>query len=329
MRKLRLFRKGLALVALSTLLVTTPVVAKTNSFVSSELKVTDKTGDMDEEDELTLVRSSSKKINGITFSVSFSRGKNANTTRDDQIELLEKLFYQVYPQMYDRFGGYKKSPTKIDVEFVHDYKYAGGSIGDKVYLNDAQFKNNLGYDCFTHELAHALQNVWDDKTKRYYDWDRSKLEYDDFVENFAEYCRYVYGYNDGEYNDKGWELKSVKQGEDTRDNSDRFLLWLDWETTSSNKDIVRDFYEICTDGSFSRSQWHDKVWPILFKGTRFEGRNIDDVWKEYRNSDFSHYGTKSTNGYTPEIIRECKRGGEDIRTYLKNHSFSQKYEDGM
>ena len=52
-------------------------------------------------------------------------------------------------------------------------------------------------------------------------------------------------------------------------------------------------------------------------------------FKEYRNSDFSHYGTKSTNGYTPEIIRECKRGGEDIRTYLKNHSFSQKYEDGM
>ena len=328
MRKLRKIGKGLVLVTLSTLMVTTPVAAKTNTFISVNAEVSNKTGDMDEEDDLELVCSSSRRINGITFSVSFSRRPNAKDTTDKHIEILEDLFYQVYPQLYDRFGGYSKAPTKIAVEIVPGFQHAGQAFADKILLKDNSYNNDVGYDVFTHELGHLVCYKWDETKKEYLFWDKSKIEYDKYSENFAEYCRYVYGYENGKHNDKGWELKDIyKQG--SRDNSDRFFLWLDWETSSSNKDFMRDFFEICCDGSYSRDQWKDKVWPMLFKGTRFEGRSIDDVWKEYRNGDFSHYGSKSTNGYTPEIIRECKKGNEDIRTYLKNHSFSQRYEDGF
>ena len=234
------FRKGLALVSILTLMVSMPVSAKTNIFVSTNAAVSNNAGDTNKKDDLKLVRSSSKKINGITFSVSFSRKANANDMTDENIKTLEDLFYQVYPQMYDRFGGYTKAPTEVIVTIEHDYQHAGTASGNRIILNDVKY-TNTGYDVFTHELAHIATHKWNDKTKIYDHWDVSKLEYDAYKENFAEYCRYVYGYENGKYNDNGWELKDIyKQG--SRDNSDRFFVWLDWETTSSNKDIIRDFF---------------------------------------------------------------------------------------
>ena len=133
------FTKGLVLVAILTLMVSLPVSAKTKNFVSVSAETSYNTGDTNEEDDIIPVRSSSQSINGITFSVSFSRHSNVDPSVDKQIEILEDVFYQVYPQMYDRFGGYSKAATNVAVTFEHDYMYAGSALRDTIVLNDKYF----------------------------------------------------------------------------------------------------------------------------------------------------------------------------------------------
>ena len=210
-----------------------------------------------------------------------------------QFETLADLFWNCYPAMYNRFASDipdKDVYVKLIIEQSNAYAYADGHT---VYLNEQALVNNrTDYDCITHELAHTLQNRLKLGKEYYWKWgkwdclDGNYLEDDEFIENFANYCRYVYAYQDGLYNDgSGWEPRKLQPGGEATHNSFRFLLWLDW--TDRNNDITQRFLDACISKEYPKNDWR-RAWEDIFKGTAFNGRTIDSVWEEYLTSSFSN-----------------------------------------
>ncbi len=258
-------------------------------------------------------------INGIQFKLVLDLSDWQKHTKAEDLLKIKELFYEVYPQMYDRFGGYKPSPTDVEIK-VRNYTNdednpAAYTTKNQIYLNDKFLESNpMHYDCMTHELAHVIQNGWAGE----------KVEYGmDSIESFANYCRFVYAYKDGRYNDMVHEMKDA-EAKNVRDKSTRFLVWLDQQALSSDRDIMRDYFELCSDGSYTKDNW-DKAWKRLFKGTKFEGKSIDKVWKMYLDSKFAYYSSKAADENSKsELIEKT-----DVRNYIKKNAFSQKYEDSL
>ena len=176
--------------------------------------------------------------------------------------------------------------------------------GNFVHIHDTWlFYNPTDYDCLTHEFAHLLQGNWNDK----------RLEYDSYIERFADYCRFVYAYNDGKYNDSGWELQTIEV-ERTREESVRFLVWLDYYYSTEDKDIIVDYFKVCDSGKYKRKNW-DKAWEKIFKGSRLQGQSIDKVWKKYKKSGFAKVSSVATGKGKSKLISKY-----NARKTIKNRS---------
>ena len=261
---------------------------------------------------------STRKIDGINYSVTFDLTGWKENTSVKKIAMLEEVFFDVYPQLYDRFGGYSNASTDIKI-VIRDEGYCCAETvqsDNTIYLHDMHLIDDPhDYDVITHELVHIIQNCWDG----------NYLENTSYQEIFADYCRYIYAYKNGKYNDDHWTLGTPDNDrDDTYLNSARFFVWLDLETAASNRDIMRDFFEICFDRNYKSDEW-DKAWKQLFKGTQFEGKSIGEVWEKYKKTDFAYYDAKLYDGEEKsELIRKT-----DVRNKIKHNSFSEKYEASL
>jgi len=242
------------------------------------------------------------EVNARKYSLTVDLSGWEGNTTPEQIGELSRLFWQVYPALYERFGKLSDAPSDV-VLLIEDHGYeVAESWENKVHIHDKWLYNNTeDYDCFTHELAHVIQHGWDG----------DNLEYDSYIERFADYCRFVYCLDNGAYNDHVWTLQTVAD-ESSRKTSVRFLVWLDYKLSSSERDFMKDYFLICTKGTYASSKWK-KAWEELFKGTEFEGRSIEDVWKEYAESEFASVSSYSDSEITSELISKY-----DVRTKAKS-----------
>ena len=315
MKGLKTIGRKIAAMILSACMIASPISSALTSITRPNVVMA--------ADSNSRIRKSSRTVKGVKYSLTIDLKAEDGSMSEAQIKNITDLFYEVYPQLYDRFGAYNNAPTDVTFCFETNYTHEGISrvVDGIIYVNGKYFADKKDhYDLLTHELGHTVMNIWYTQNME-----------EGALENFADYCRYVYSYQNGKYNDSEWLLRDTYYDrEHGRKNSVRFLVWLDYVTNSSDKDILRDYYEICEDGKYPRGEWAAKVWPKLFKNTQFKNKSIDEVWQIYLYSDFSHYDSQSKNGNPSEIIRRTeKEKGISIRELLKKHSFSQSYEDSL
>ena len=137
-------------------------------------------------------------INGQEYTNTLQLGKWDGNTSAAQIVECAKLFFEVYPPMYERFHGISNPTNTLTLAVENeDYgvAYASGSF---VHIHDQWLASNpIDYDCLTHEFAHVIQNGWDG----------NYCEVSDYIEHFANVRRYIYAIGGGKYNDAGgWNL---------------------------------------------------------------------------------------------------------------------------
>lgn len=227
-------------------------------------------------------------IGGIEYKFTIRLTRWTGRTTPAQILILSRLFWQVYPKMYSRFGAAGKSPTAITLDIENRGYGIAWNAGRLVHLHDGWLERcPEDFDCITHELAHAIQNGWNGQT----------LEFDGFIERFADACRYLYAFNDGEYNDKGWQMQTV-ESEPTREDSVRFLVWFDYFYSTKENDLLLNYFRVCHDEKVPKERWSE-AWAEIFKGSALEGREIDDIFAEYAASEFALLETGKKEGISP------------------------------
>jgi hypothetical protein len=232
-------------------------------------------------------------VKGYSFKLTIDLSKWEQYTTPRQIVMISKLFWQVYPQMYSRFGTRNGSPRNVIVAVENEGYEIAEMYGNFVHIHDTWlFYNPTDYDCLTHEFAHLLQKNWNGK----------RLENDSYIERFADYCRYIYAYNNGKYNDVVWALQAVSD-EPTRESSVRFLVWLDYNYSTQEKDLLVSYFDVCDSGKYRRKNWK-AVWKEIFKGSKLEGQSINTVWKRYRKSGFARLSSVSEDGTKSELLQK-------------------------
>lgn len=235
-------------------------------------------------------------VDGTDFSFTINLSKWNKNTSVKQIVIISKLFWQCYPAMYKRFSDVMFSPEDIILAIEDEGYEVAWELGNLVHLHDKWLKDNPeDFDCLTHEFAHAIQNDWSDEF----------LEYDGYIERFADYCRYVYAFDDGYYNDSGWTLWTPKD-ESTRETSVRFLVWLDTFYSTAENDIILRYANVARNGRFERENW-DMAWKRIFKGSALEGKTIDEVWTLFTESDFAWIPSYSEQGKKSKLRAMLKR----------------------
>lgn len=227
-------------------------------------------------------------VDGVEYQLIIRLTRWTGRTKPEQIVVLSRLFWANYPKMYNRFGEAGQSPTKIILDIENKGYGIAWNSGNLVHLHDGWLeKCPEDFDCVTHELAHAIQNGWDGKS----------LEFDSFIERFADACRYLYAFNNGEFNDKGWHMQTIK-GEPTRADSVRFLVWFDYFYSTATNDLLLNYFKVCRSEKYPQDSWKD-AWAEIFKGSKLEGRDIDDIYREYAESEFATLFTGTKNGPSP------------------------------
>ena len=230
-------------------------------------------------------------VNGRRYSFTVDLTGWKGNTSADQIGELSRLFWQVYPALYERFGTLSNAPCDVILLIENSGYEIAEAWENKIHLHDMWlFNNPEDFDCITHELAHTVQNGWDG----------DRLEYSSYIERFADYCRFIYCMDNGGYNDHGWTLQTVTDEPD-RESSVRFLVWLDYKISDGSRDFMKDYFLVCTKGEYAPSDWK-KAWNKLFQGTAFEGKSIEDVWKEYAGSDFASLSSNAERGENSELL---------------------------
>ena len=305
MKRVRFLSGALALALVFSTLV--PLDIHADSVADNKAAVT-KRKDID---ETGTKLKTSKTVDGIKYSLTIDLTKWDGYTNVEQFDHIEELFYEVYPQMYRRFGDYKSAPKDVVIA-IEDEGYEIASARPKagrIHLHDKYLDKHYDhFDVLTHERAHVIHGGFEKKN----------LEFDKYTEVFADYCRYIYAYRNGRYNDKNWELPDANK-QKTRQCSIRFLVWLDMETSSSSRDIIRDFFEVCCNPDFKKENWGE-MWKSLFKGTKFEGKTIDEVFEIYKKSEFAYYSSKAPDKDTKsELLKKT-----DVRNFIKKNSYSFK-----
>jgi len=239
-------------------------------------------------------------VNGVEYHLTIRLTRWTGRTTPEQIVVLSRLFWANYPKMYDRFGAAAESPTKITLDIENKGYGIAWNAGNLVHLHDGWLeKYPEDYDCITHELAHAIQSEWDGAT----------LEYDSFIERFADACRYLYAFSNGEYNDRHWQMQILSK-EPTREDSVRFLVWFDYFYSTEDNDLLLRYFTICGSNQYPTDQWKE-AWAEIFRGSALEGRDIDDIYAEYAASEFASLSTIAENGISPLLARY------DVRRYTK------------
>ncbi len=222
---------------------------------------------------------------GVEYKLTIRLTRWTGRTTPAQIVVLSRLFWANYPKMYERFGAAGESPTEITLDIENKGYGIAWNSGKLVHLHDGWLEQYPeDYDCITHELAHAIQNGWDGAT----------LEYEDFIERFADACRYLYAFRDGEYNDKDWQMQ-VLDREPTREDSVRFLVWFDYFYSTEDNDLLLNYFKVCRGEKYPTANWKE-AWAEIFKGSALEGRDIDDIYAEYAASEFAVLSTSTRNG---------------------------------
>ena len=236
------------------------------------------------------------KLDGTDFSFTINLSKWKKNTSVEQIIIISKLFWQCYPAMYKRFGEIMFSPEDIILAIEDEGYEVAWELGNFVHLHDKWLKDNPeDFDCLTHEFSHAIQNNWFDNF----------LEYDGYIERFADYCRYVYAFDNGYYNDSGWTLWTPED-ESSRESSVRFLVWLDVFYSTPDNDIILRYCNVARNGHFERENW-DKAWNRIFKGSVLEGKTIDEVWGFFTESEFAWLPSYAEKGEISELRAMLKR----------------------
>jgi len=232
-------------------------------------------------------------VNGTDYCLTIRLTRWAGRTRPEQIVVLSRLFWECYPKMHERFGSVGDSITKIVLDIENKGYGIAWNSGKLVHLHDGWLeKNPEDYDCITHELAHVFQTTgWDGKT----------LEYEDYIERFADACRYLYAFENGRFNDTDWELNTV-EGEPTREQSVRFLVWFDYFYSTAENDLLRSYVRVCREGKYPTADWKD-AWAEIFRGTALEGRGIEDIYAEYTKSEFAALSAVRSDGESPLLAK--------------------------
>jgi hypothetical protein len=247
------------------------------------------------------------EVNARKYSLTVDLSGWEGNTTPEQIGELSRLFWQVYPVLYERFGKLSEAPADVVLLIENSGYEIAEAWENKVHLHDMWLCNNPGdFDCITHELAHVIQHGWNDET----------LEYSSYIERFADYCRFIYCMDDGGYNDSGWTLQTVTDEPD-RETSVRFLVWLDYKLSGPDRDFMKDYFLVCTKGEYASSEWK-KAWKKLFQSTEFEGKSVDEVWNEYAKSDFAGLSSNAEKGETSELLAKY-----DVRNKIRSKTDSK------
>ena len=227
---------------------------------------------------------------GFDFTLVLDLDKWEGNTSPEQLVTASQLFWECYPHMYTRFGTTSGAPKDVTLAVENEGYSPAYTMGDFVHLHDEWLRDYPeDFDCLTHEFAHVIQNGWDGEF----------CEYSDYIERFADFCRYEYAFRSGAFNDSNWTLWTPDYEGDLA-SSNRFFVWLDYTYSTPSKDIMLDFFRVCYEQSYPSDQW-DSAWQEIFSGTALEGRSISDVWDEFASSDFAYLSSDGTYG-TSELL---------------------------
>jgi hypothetical protein len=227
-------------------------------------------------------------LDGVCYHLTIRLARWAGRTTPQQIVTLSKLFFEVYPKMYRRFGAAGQSPTKITLDIENRGYGIAWCAGSLLHLHDGWLeKCPEDFDCITHELAHAIQNGWEGE----------RLEHDSFIERFADACRYLYAFEDGKYNDLHWQMQTVKR-EPTRADSVRFLVWFDYFYSTKENDLLLKYFRVCKEGRYPKADWKS-AWAAIFAGSALDGRDIEEIYAEFAASEFALLETGKKEGISP------------------------------
>jgi hypothetical protein len=113
------------------------------------------------------------------------------------------------------------------------------------------------------------------------------------IERFADYCRYLYSFKRGYYNDMCWSLQT-SQTENSYVKGVRFWVWLDYTYSTKDIDIIARMQKEITEKNFPRADWENdgKAWDVIFEGTGALDKTLDELWSEYIASDLDTPTTK-------------------------------------
>lgn len=249
-------------------------------------------------------------VDGTAYSLTINLEEWAKNTSMEQVLQCTRTFWYCYPKMYGRFAG---SRTPRDVTLViRDKGYEiAYTERDTVVLNDHWLEENTeDYDCLTHEFAHVVQTGWEDA------FVPTEGEDTYMIERFADYCRFVYCWRDGYYNDAVWTLQTAEQ-EDSFVSSVRFWVWLDEKYSTDEQDIIRRMSDAIREQEAwaSTENWSagGEAWQQVFEGTGAAGKDLNELWEEYAADDFA-YADATASGFGEKSPLEKSYG---VRAKLK------------
>lgn len=260
------------------------------------------------------------RINDTDFSLTIDLSGAAGHTSPEQIAVAAKLFWYCYPQMYARFG-LSDTPTRVTLR-IENFGYGiAEAWDDQVHIHDCWLMENpTDFDCLTHEFAHTVQSDWQDGYMPIHEDDTY------MVERFADYCRYLYAFENGRYNDTGWDLQTPEREGNPFD-SVRFWVWLDYTYSTADRDIIREMNRCIHQRSeaYGEAAWapDGSAWQAVFAGTGAAGKDLFALWEEYLASGIAYLssGVAKEEAVSPLLqafpLREAIRDRyADARSYL-------------
>jgi hypothetical protein len=223
--------------------------------------------------------------------------------------------------MYARFA---TAGTPRDVILlIEDFDYEIACAWEnKVHIHDQWLMQcPLDFDCLTHEFAHTVQSEWEDGFMP------ANGEDTYMVERFADYCRFLYAFEDGRFNDLGWEVQTAKN-EDSPFSGVRFWVWLDYTYSTPERDIIREMNQRIHVKAepYTTDAWlpDGSAWLEIFEGTGAEGKNLFTLWAEYSATEMANLSSavEKEGEVSPLLqavpLREAIRARyADARSYLK------------
>ena len=259
-----------------------------------------------------------KTIGDKTFNFVIDLEEWKQHTSPSQIKEIANLFWECYPKMYNRFA---KDIPDTDITVTIRFPQTGGihAAEHTVYVEDVYLEENIyDFDCVVHELAHTLQNRYNPNTNEWIGWKGDKCSHSDYIENFADYCRYVYSYKEGYYNDDWWEPRKYRTNNRASDiahqNSIRFLIWLDYKYSTADYDLIVAFSDVCRSEEYDSYNW-DAAWSKIFEGSdALRNRSISNVWNEYENDTYFSDANSTTGTYG--VKSQLMKRFPDLRSKL-------------
>ena len=250
-------------------------------------------------------------MNDTDFSLTVDLSGSNGHTKPWQVVTAAKLFWYCYPQMYARFHN-DVAPRDV-ILLIEDFDYEIACAWEnKVHIHDRWLEEcPLDFDCLTHEFSHTVQGEWED------DWMPANGEDTYMVERFADYCRYLYAYQGGRFNDLGWEIQTI-ENEDSPFDSVRFWAWLDYTYSTPERDLIREMnirIHRKTE-QYAASEWlpTGPVWQEIFEGTGAAGKNLFVLWAEYSNTEMC----KLSSGVEQEGEISPLQKAVDLRAAINN-----------